>query len=39
MVALCWLFLNDLYYDVRIHEHQVTEMYESVMVAQLTPEQ
>jgi len=23
MVASCWLFLYDLYYDVRIHEHQV----------------
>jgi len=22
MVAPCWLFLNDLYYDARIHEHQ-----------------
>jgi len=25
MVASCWLFLNDLYYNARIHEHQVTE--------------
>jgi len=24
MVASCWLFLNNLYYDARIHEHQVT---------------
>jgi len=23
MVASCWLFLNDLYYDARIQEHQV----------------
>jgi hypothetical protein len=23
MVASCWLFLNNLYYDARIHEHQV----------------
>jgi hypothetical protein len=23
MVASCWLFLYDLYYDARIHEHQV----------------
>jgi len=22
-VASCWLFLYDLYYDARIHEHQV----------------
>jgi len=24
-VASCWLFLYDLYYDARIHEHQVHE--------------
>jgi hypothetical protein len=23
MVAACWLFLRELYYDARIHEHQV----------------
>ena len=23
MVASCWLFLSNLYYDARIHEHQV----------------
>jgi len=25
-VASCWLFLYDLYYDTRIHEHQVCNM-------------
>ena len=24
MVASCWLFLNNLYYDARICEHQIT---------------
>jgi len=23
MIASCWLFLYDLYYDARNHEHQV----------------
>jgi len=22
MVASCWFFVRDLYYDARIHEHQ-----------------
>jgi hypothetical protein len=25
-VAYCWLFLKDLYYDGRIHEHEVYVM-------------
>ena len=27
MVASCWLFLNDLYYDARIQEHQVPRLF------------
>jgi hypothetical protein len=34
MVVSCWLFLNNLYYDARIHEHQSMknryEKYESM---------
>jgi len=26
MVASCWLFLYDLYYDARNHEHQVYDL-------------
>jgi len=29
-VASCWLFLYDLYYDARIHEHQVYKRMHSV---------
>jgi len=24
MVTSCWLFLNNLYYDAQIHEHQAS---------------
>jgi len=30
MVASCWLFLNDLYYDARIHEHHIYSLFASV---------
>jgi len=31
MVASCWLFLYDLYYDARIHEHPETDVLNMVM--------
>jgi len=36
MVASCWLFLNNLYYDARIHEHQGLHFKLSVFPSYLT---
>jgi hypothetical protein len=31
-VASCWLFVYDLYYDARIHEHQAGNIVQIVLV-------
>jgi len=35
MVASCWLFLQNLYYNARIHEHEVEEDA-MVLITQVT---
>jgi hypothetical protein len=32
IVASCWIFLYELYYDARIHEHQIYAVYFLVLV-------